>query len=179
MTPHNITAWKHCYIDVLKLGCFSRVYNLPDDKIAKVLKTMWPYFFEQKYEPLLKSLVEERDIHQELFKAGIHVPKPEGIFTIGLESVVMDNDTVVSDYGTVLKRTPILVPVIVSQRVYGEESALDMYPSAREQYEEQIAKAAKEGLYPSDMQPDREGNTIFDPEQKKLWLIDFGLWTRR
>lgn len=171
MISHNIPSWQHRYIDVLKLGGFGRVYNLPDDKVGKVLRTMWPFCYDRDYHLLVQSLVEERDIHQDLFRAGISVPKPEGIFTIGLESVIID-------CATELKRTPILVPAIVSQRVYGEESALDKYPAAREQYEEQIAKAAKEGLHLC-LKADGESNTIFDHEQQKLWLFDFGWWTRK
>ncbi len=90
MTQNNIVVlgWPCNYRVLLGTGAYSFVYAVSNMHVAKVLDRMLSCWFEEEYEKYFKDLKNEHEIHQGLFRAGIQVPKPEGIFSIGLESKI-------------------------------------------------------------------------------------------
>lgn len=121
-------------------------------------------------ESALRKLKQEHDIVSEAYRAGICVPKPEGMFTVTI------------DKSAVLKRiyaqTGEKLPTFVMQYIDGQKLShiKEISAEVNDLWENEIEKATKSGFTTFDAQ---DWNAIFNPEQNKVYLIDLEYWGRR
>lgn len=124
----------------------------------------------QDYFEAMEKLKHEHEIHAELYRGGVQVPKPEGIFNLHLEGRL----------DRLFGRRNFVLPSIVMQRIYGIPSnspeVMPFFQNVHDQFCEELEKVRRLGFVPG---IDHGSNILFDPKEQKLYLIDFESWVRR
>ena len=148
-------------------------YLISRDLIARPVPN-WELYYGNFVNPNLDSelahLNNEYEIFSEAYKLGINVPKPEGIFNVALSNF--------ESLRSLLK--PILTPALVIERINGipidNISDENERVSAEVCLDEELRKAKERGFNPFDSI--WEDNSLWDPVNKKIYLIDVDCWKR-
>jgi len=140
------------FLKYLDRGSYGEVYRISDTHVAKV----------EKFHDI-NSLEEEFDIAKELYEKGISVPKPEGIFPVGMSKTKMQGFVMEYIYGKTF------------DEVYQRDE--ELFYQVKKLREKEINKVKDLGFYPKDFLNNK--NNIWQPDEEKVYLIDFGRWERR
>ena len=158
------------YPKYLDEGGSGRVYSLSDSLVIKVPSAFVysivadlrshpsPYYIENN----LRRLIYEFEIQKRLHEEGFPVPKPEGVFNCSIP-------TACSGW---------LIPGMIMERLYGINGRYiqDDDKRIKNRYKAEIKKAKDLGFSTGDI---GSHNCMYSEELDKLWLIDFGLWSKR
>lgn len=149
---------------VYDTGTYSNHYSIGGGKIAKIPKE-WRDKGDGKYVLVNYSLSHKEISHETgicrgLYNSGIHVPKPYGFFNM------REENSGIFYPGFIMKDLHWCVPLL---NLEGKE--LDIALRLRDK---EIIKARRIGYIPKD---ERElGNSLFDRNLIKTYLLDFELW---
>jgi len=138
---------------LLDEGCRGEVYDIAPGIVAK------SYYSRKVSGPLA-----EFDIAKTLYEEGVQCPKPHGVFNITLKN---GNDP---------------VPGFVMDRINGIQPKqiidIEEYKDALKQIATEKRKIERIGFFPS-LEHSIGCNTLWVPEEKKLYLFDFDSLIRR
>jgi len=149
---------------VYDTGTYSNHYSVGEGKIAKIPKE-WRednggYYKLVNYPLSFREISHETGIGRGLYNSGIHVPKPYGFFNM------REINSGIFYPGFVMKNLHWCVPLL---KLEGKE--LDIALKLRDK---EIIKARRIRYVPRD---ERElGNSLFDRDKEKIYLLDFELW---
>lgn len=118
----------------------------------------------------ISELQKEFEICKHLYENGVSVPKPEGVYRVSLDFVPSAKRAL---YGVLLP--PVFVMEYVSGLVDEQDFSFKEKDKAIDLMEKELDKASGPGYTSGDV---GFGNFIYQPEQEKVVLIDFGLWER-
>lgn len=152
--------------EVIGDGGYSRVYKLTDDYVVKVMFDDGHRDRNRDYEYIIAN---------ELYEAGISVPKPVGLF---------DVKVVRAHYGRIFMEEGgfVLERGFVMDRV--RDDKVECFDKGRElgqRLDRELTKCEELSFIPHDNCWYGRGghNVLYDKKQDKLYLIDFGLWERK
>lgn len=176
-------------VPVGELPPYAPEYRLPEklnDRVQRVSSGLvakfprgWEYLggTESSSKPLqfrvgsesLQSLVHELQMLTKAYQAGISVPKSEGLFVVPKQQHGLVNQ---------MLRRKILTPAILMQYIPGttiNRLPPDLYLNAQKLRDEEREKAVSLGFKTYDL---HSGNVIYNPLEKKVYLIDLEMWQR-
>ncbi len=137
------------------------------DGIVKEVSSKQVFKLFCTYKEPWNSMFRDYTIHHQLFMRGHPVPYPFGFFKIKTNS---QSENLSDKYK----------PGILMQKIKGvgyDDLKQEDYPYFNNLYEKSIEGCKKDGFLPKDVS--RSHNTLFVPEKKKLYLIDFMQWRKK
>ena len=137
-------------------GQFASVYAITDNHVAKVYN--WPYLGDN-----LRDMQEEYENTREAWRAGISVPKPEGVFEVDIRWWK-------TAFGLFFPKRKAFVMEWI-HGVRADDKGLDKGHGkrARELFHKEVEKCESLGFFSGDF---RLNNAIYVPYEKKIYLID-------
>jgi RIO-like serine/threonine protein kinase len=129
---------------------------------SHVVKVYYTPFTEQEF------LQHECKIHSELYKEGISVPKPEGIFPVKIRPLR------ISSVFRLINREGLLMEKISGlnwNNITGKDRL-----HVHQLFEEEVKKCWRLGFRVGDS---NLNNTIYNKSTNRLYLIDFQFWSRQ
>lgn len=160
----DFDAYEAQWFNTPKLRKDFDVYRISDCHVAKLVKghDFWRRYDEETRKARINYLINECLLHNQAYQLGISVPKPEGLFKVKI----------------ITEDSRITAPAFVMEYVEGVNlfvlgESSDDFDSAMTRRDEELEKARDLGFIPQDFHCE---NTIWNPERKKLYLIDLAKW---
>ncbi len=165
-TKHQIDSMKALCLD----GADGPVYKLGADRVAKFewARDWTDWFF--KVSPLGEKVENEYQVCKALYDGGVSVPKPYGVLRIEAPTN--------KDWG--ILGFPRKFPAFVMEYIGGcNPHPKYLKPQEQKKIDELVSKerekVKKLGVKVSDA--DGWENTLWVPEEQKIYLIDFSRWS--
>jgi len=151
----------------ISVGGSSKIYVVTNDLVAKVC----PYYYDLGYKDADQKTIElfereyriSRDLHQE----GISVPRPVGIHKVKIRW-----------FDTAFGLSYPEMMGYVMERIFGIngwKTEGDLRKRVRELHKLELAKSKEKGFKPGDADIN---NTVYDPKQDRIYLVDCSHWHR-
>jgi len=143
----------------------SRVYRISENYVAKFPRP-FPHFDRCRERRYVDALEKEFLIAKELYGAGISVPNPEGMFLTSLRKPL---------FGLLPARE---YPVFLMEYIKGvtlEETSCEDGRTLINLAELELEKTRELGFVANDT---HLSNTLWSPQRKRIYLIDFEHWKR-
>jgi len=175
----EVFEWQEYHIPrEIGRGCSSIVYAISKDLAIKIItprSIIPPYSIRNPKLDIntnsFERLAREFEIQRQLYEGGISVPRPEGIFACTFP--LFEHISFFKKY----------FPGLIMERLYGVKGTHALYGKSctedekltgmmEAEFDRAMALGFKKSI---DACLD---NTIYNPEIDKLWLIDFGGWSK-
>ena len=164
-----ISRWPEQWVETPKVNPqYNRVRRISETHVVKFPEIceskdifQWYKSSEERCLESLQEVCKEFETHLLAFNLGLSVPKPEGIFEVFLR----ENYRSVNIPGLVME----YIPGITVYELFTSNHP-DIF-NAELQRNEELEKFEKLGFY--DWDADNDLNAIWNPEKRKIYLIDF------